>query len=335
MLNKIWKTIVATLSLCITITGCNANIGSETRTVNIKGQSQEKVLDEKNVAAYTKDDLKSSFSATIDESTIIDEDEIKVIAKSLIYSSYSVELELELINNTSTDCTFRSGTMGYSYNSINGFSVAGGYFAQDVAAGRSETVTAQFSLDDLILLGFTDIAVIGVGIQVEDSSGIYYESGEVEIKTSAFDSYDLSINSFISAMDGDILSEVYDFTISKSEKEVYINGNISIESIYVLTSNEGKQAVFIQAYNSGSDKAFVNTRDIYVNGEEVYEGIWSSEGLLPGKRGVLTIDLSRVIDDYENSDLAKNGADSIDFTFRLNSARGEEIWSDKISIQIK
>ena len=206
---------------------------------------------------------------------------------------------------------------------------------QDVTAGASENVTASFLLDNLILLGFTDIAVIGVGIQVSDSSGIYYESGEVEIKTSAYDSYDLTKNTFISAMDGEILPEVYNFSVNKAEKDIYTNGNISIESVYVLTNKNGNQMVIIQAYNSGSDKAYVNSRDIYVNGEEVYDGLWSAEGLLPGKRGVLTIDLSRIIDDYENSDIAKNGADSIAFTFRLNSARGVEIWSENISVQVK
>ena len=86
--------------------------------------------------------------------------------------------------------------------------------------------------------------------------------------------------------------------------------------------------------SKGSTKAYVNSRDIYVNGEDIHEGIWSSAGILPGKRAILTIDLSRVIDDYEESDVAKKGADSIAFTFRLNDERGSEIWSEPITIEM-
>ena len=69
-----------------------------------------------------------------------------------------------LENNTADDHEFHCGIAGYGYNSINGFSVGEGYFNQEVSAGGSETVTAGFPLDEMTILGFTDIAEIGIGI---------------------------------------------------------------------------------------------------------------------------------------------------------------------------
>lgn len=326
-MNKTLRKLVVLCTLCgITLVGCGNNYGTDGE----KGS----VL-EKGKASYTKDDLNLNFSATIDEQTIIDEKGIKVTAKNLTYSNYSADLELTLENNTNEDYEFYCGTAGYNYNSVNGYSMSGGYFNQDVAAGSSETVKASFSLEDLTILGFKDIAVIGLGIKVEQGLDVYYESGEVEIKTSAADSYDWNKNTFIEAMDGGILPAVYEYVINKTEKDVYSNGDISIESLYVFTNRSGAQSVFAQIYNSGSKKAYLNSRDIYVNGELVREGYWSSAEILPGKRGILSFDLSRAMEDYENSEVAENGADSIEFTFRLNDELGMEVWSTPIKITIR
>ena len=328
-MRKTCRGLVAVSAMCLLLSGCGAEGGAGSgsgKNTETGGISQ---------STYTKDDLHLNFSATIDETTIMDEKGIKVTAKGLTYSNYSADLELVLENNTEDDHEFCCGTAGYGYNSINGFGVGGGYFTQDVSAGGSETVTASFPLDELTLLGFTDIAEIGLGIQVAEGLDVYCESGEVTIRTSAAGSYELSGNPFITAMDGGILPAVYEYTINKSEKDVYKNGDISIESMYVYTNKSGAQCVMVQTYNAGSEKAYVNSRDIYVNGEEVYEGIWSSAGILPGKRAILTIDLSRVIDDYEESDVTKKGADSIAFTFRLNDERGSEVWSEPITIEMK
>lgn len=61
-----------------------------------------------------------SETAEIEETVMIDENDIKITATGLKYTSYSVELELDIENNSDKALSFISGSLGYSCNSVNG-----------------------------------------------------------------------------------------------------------------------------------------------------------------------------------------------------------------------
>ena len=54
------------------------------------------------------------------------EDNVKITATGLKYTAYEVKVSLTIENNTDKSLSFRSGTMGYSCNSVNGYMVDAG-----------------------------------------------------------------------------------------------------------------------------------------------------------------------------------------------------------------
>lgn len=100
-------------------------------------------------------------TATLEETVLVDESDVKITATSLKYTAYEVKVSLTLENNTDKNLSFRSGTMGYSCNSVNGYMVDGGYLNTDVAAGKKSNESVAFDIGELSILGLSDIADIG------------------------------------------------------------------------------------------------------------------------------------------------------------------------------
>lgn len=110
-------------------------------------------------------------TATMEETVLVDESNVKITATGLEYTDYDVTLSLTIENNTDQDLSFRSGTSGYSCNSINGYMVDDGYLNADVTAGKKTNETVSFNVDELTLLGLTDIADIELGFSITDDQG--------------------------------------------------------------------------------------------------------------------------------------------------------------------
>lgn len=58
-------------------------------------------------------------TATLEETVLVDESNVKITATGLKYTAYEVKVSLTLENNTDKNLSFRNGTMGYSCNSVN------------------------------------------------------------------------------------------------------------------------------------------------------------------------------------------------------------------------
>ena len=122
-------------------------------------------------------------SATIEETVLVDECDIKITATGIKYTAYDVKLSLAIENNSDQDLSFYSGTSGYNCNSINGYMVDNGYLNADIAAGKKSNETVSFSVDELTLLGFDDIADIELGFSITDSNyDDYLQTGPRQIK---------------------------------------------------------------------------------------------------------------------------------------------------------
>ena len=123
------KRIIAIVAgILFLITGC----GTE-------GKNNEKNLDgEQTKKEETKESIDGfNTEGTIEETVLIEENSVKVIAKDLQYTNDYAELSLIIENNSEKNYTFYSGTLGYSCNSVNGYMIDDGYFNTDVAAGKN------------------------------------------------------------------------------------------------------------------------------------------------------------------------------------------------------
>ncbi len=57
------------------------------------------------------EELTPVFSATINETVLVDEKDVKITATELTYTEYSAELELLIENNSNKDLSFYSGSL--------------------------------------------------------------------------------------------------------------------------------------------------------------------------------------------------------------------------------
>lgn len=271
-------------ALCLSACGGGAPEGSSAAP---DGNSTEPA----NTPAADIGTLEKNFTATIEETVLLDEKDVKITAKELTYQNgYAAELSLLLENNTDKELNFYAETLSCAMNSINGYMVPDGYISETVAAGMSANATMTFELDQLAILGITDIAEIGVGFEIQNDTKDYLTTGPLVIKTDKTDSYDSSKDTFAEAMDGMIVPAAYGFSIDYRAAEPLLDEKgVKILNQYVITNKDGQQTLFMEAINNSDKGVYLAEADVSVNGLSVSSGTWDSEYILPGKRAVLSL----------------------------------------------
>jgi len=237
-------------------------------------------------------------SATMEETVLVDENDVKITATGLKYTAYEVKVSLAIENNSSQDLSFRSGTLGYNCNSVNGYMVDEGYLNADIAAGKKANETVSFSAERLTLLGFSDIADIELGFSITDSKyNDYLITGPRQLRTSIADSYSYETDTYRQAMANNVLGSL-GFTIDCDSEEVaYDQKGIRVVSQTLATNSGGEQALLVEVENTSSDMVYVSVGDVSMNGLGVQSGTWSTDWVSAGKRRVITMNLSNILDE--------------------------------------
>lgn len=152
-------------------------------------------------------DLKPfATDATIEETVLVDENGVRIVATGLEYGNNMVNLNLLIENNSGQDLSFVSGSLGYSCNSVNGYMVEEGYLNVDVTAGSKANETVGFSMDGLSLYGITEVADIQIGFSISDSDYNHSYSGPRQVRTSIADTHDYSVDTYKEMVGGSIVS---------------------------------------------------------------------------------------------------------------------------------
>ena len=155
-----------------------------------------------------------ALQATMEETVLVDEKDVKITATALQGTSNQVELSLAIENNSDTDLSFLSGTMGYSCNSVNGYMIDDGYLNVDVVAGKKANETIKFSVDQLELMGITDIADIEIGFHIQTSDyDTYLRTGPRQLRTSLSDFYDYSADTYQEAINNGEFAQIYRYSM--------------------------------------------------------------------------------------------------------------------------
>lgn len=238
-------------------------------------------------------------SATLEETVLVDEDGVKITVTGIKYTAYDVRLSLAIENDTDQDLSFHSGTMGFSCNSVNGYMVDDGYLSADVPAGKKANETVSFSIDELTLLGITDIADIELGFSVTDGQyDDYLQAGPRQLKTSLADTYDYSTDTYRRAITDRGLSGSLGFSLDADLDEVpFDEKGVRVLSQTLLTNSNGSQALLVEVENTTSDVVYAAVGDVSLNGLGVQSGTWSTHWISPGKRRVITMNLSNMLED--------------------------------------
>lgn len=318
MKRKIARIITAILvvGMVVTMVGCGK------KEMKVKKNESESVP-------------KGIFSATIEETVIIDEAGVKVTAKELLYTDYSVELELLIENNSDRNLQFHAGTLGNSSNSINGYMIGDGYIGEDVAAGMSATEKVSFSIENLLMYGIEDIADITLGIDIKDDNyDEYLPLTQKTIKTSIADKYDYKKDTFMEAMDSEIYTKLVGATIDSSTKEeLFDKQGIKSLCTYVITNKEGTQGLLFEVINNSGKDQYASINAVQLNGIQVYGGTWDNQFINAGKRAVMYIDTSKLMDKNMQSQYGIDAFSQISFTLGVHDNDYRMIGDTKVELE--
>ena len=275
--------IIAAVMMALALTACGNPSPAPADTTDGENKQENEVIDQGG------EGLTPVFSATINETVLVDEKDVKITATELTYTGYSAELELLIENNSDRDLSFYAGTLGYSVNSVNHYMIADGYLGEDVDAGMQARPSVSFSLDQLMMYGITDIADIGLGIEIKDGYDEYLITGPIEIPTSIADTYDYDKDTFREAMNSKALAKEYGFVIDYySDDALFDESGMKVLSSYVITNEDGKQGLLLEVINQSDKIQYAIAADSVLNGIAVSD-YGDSELVVPGKRAVLDI----------------------------------------------
>lgn len=237
-------------------------------------------------------------SATIEETVLVDESDVKITTTGLKYTASSVKLSLSIENNSDKNLSFHAGTLGYNCNSVNGYMVDDGYLNASVASGKKTNETVTFDVGELTLLGFTDIADVELGFDISDDQyDDYLETGPCQLKTSIADSYDYASDTYRAAIaNGGAMSALGGTIDHDSDETVFDQKGVRVLSQTLVTNSSGDQALLVEVENTGSDMVYVSVGDVSLNGLGIQSGTWSTDWISAGKRRVISMDLSSMLD---------------------------------------
>lgn len=244
-------------------------------------------------------------TATISEMVLLDQDGIKITAKSLDLEGWmGPEIKVLIENNTDKNLSFQTRS-----SSVNGYMVET-MFHTEVAAGKKVNESIVLSSSDLELCGITNLATIEFSFHIfyTETWNEYLDTDIITINTSLADThvqnYDAS---------GDVAYDVNGI-------KIVIKG-LADESLF------GPSIVFY-AYNANDKAVTIQVRSVSINGFMI-DPICSAD-LAPGKHLVDTIT-------FMDSDLEENeiaSIESVELSFHIYTADDwlEAIDTDPITI---
>lgn len=332
------KLLSLLLVLCLTfsLAACGSNIddgsaGNEQQTEN--NSSETTPPDDK---PKTPDEKLGTFNknASLAKTVMVDEDGVKITATGLNYTNHSVELDLVIENNSGKDLSFISGSMGYSCNSINGYMMSDGYLNCDVANGKKANDSISFSYDGLMLYGINEIADMEIGFDISDDNYNHTYSGPRQVKTSVFDAHDYNKDCYQETITSRAAMNTYNYDITHfSQDSLYDINGIKLLSSAVMINRDGETALLLELENTTNDTVYVSTSDIAINGLVVSSSTWSSDAINPGKRGIVNVEISSVLNLEYWSIYGINEVGSVTLSLSQRNSDGNDI-ADKTPVEI-
>lgn len=267
-----------------------------------------------------------STTATLDETVMVDEGGVTITATGLTYTAYSVDLELTIENNSGKNLSFVSGSLGYSCNSINGYMVKDGYLNCDVANGKKAKESISFGYDALMLYGIHEIADLEIGISMTDDDYNTTYTGPRQLKTSAFDAYDYGTDHYQETITSEAAMNTYGYEMKHFSKDpLYDRNGVKLLSSGIMTNQDGGTALLLELENTTDSMVYLSTADIALNGLLLNSSTWSSDAINPGRRGIVTVELSAVLDPAYWGVYGITNVESVSLSLGQRNEKGMEI----------
>lgn len=273
-------------------------------------------------------------NVTLDEIVMLDKDGIKITATGLNYTDYSAELELIIENNTEKNLSFISGSYGYKCNSVNGYMMSNAYLSCNVAAGKKAIDSVSFDYDELMIYGITEIADVEIGFDIGDDNYNHTYIDPIQLKTSAFDSHDYSVDCYQTAITNSATMNAYGYDIKYFSKDAFYDENgVKLVSSCFVVNDYGETMLLLELENTTGNSVHVRTSDVSLNGLLSYGSDWSDDTINPGKRGIIDVNLSYSLEKEYWSVYGINELSSVSIALTQQNSEGTNI-TDKVYVEI-
>lgn len=313
------RQILATLllvSLLLGATSCTTNkkeTSKETSTKTATNTQSEPEIPE------------FSSEATIEETILVDANNVKVTATGLNYTERAVEVNLLIENNSDRTLSFITGSVGYNWNAVNNYMLSSSYLNADVTSGNKATESIRIDINELQLYGIKEIADIQIGFDIEDEDFNEVYRGVGKITTSAAANQDYQASTYQETISSGLTKAIYSYSLDHfSDKELYNQGDISISSEALVTNKDGEKAFLIEVKNNGSEPVYAKFSDIAINGLVSYSGLWTSQALLPGCSRIFDLSTSSILEPALGEKCGIKEIGSFEFCFTVTDNDGTE-----------
>lgn len=295
---KRWLSLVFTICLVLSLAACGNNTPPSSEHTGAASTDSAATKNTEVSKSEIPDETLGSFhqEATIAETVLVDENDVKITATGLNYQNYCVEVELLIENNSQKALSFICESMGYSRNSVNGYMIGDGYLNCDVAAGKKTNETVSFSYDNLRLFGIQEIADIELGFDISDDDYNDFYTGPRQIKTSAYDTYDYSTNSYQDVIVSPAAMNTFNYEMAYFTKDVvYEENGVKALSAGMMVNQDGEHLIILELENSTDKTVCAEVSNIVINGLVVNDSPYSSDAITPGKHGMVNMQLSSIL----------------------------------------
>lgn len=235
-------------------------------------------------------------SYNIEETVLVDENDVKITATGLTYTNSAVEVNLLIENNSEKNLSIYTGSIGYSPNAVNGY-MLGGYMNAEVAAGKKTNETISYNFNELAVYGITKIADLQLGFEIKDENYEGFKTGPRQVKTVVADSYDYSVDTYAESVKDGVVESLFDYEVNYFAEDVlYEQNGVSVVSQALMTNEGGEQSVFLEVANDSEEIVYVSGSSIALNGLIVTGRNWFTEMICPGMRNVIQLSVNPMID---------------------------------------
>lgn len=268
---------------------------------------------------------KFDTSYDIEETVLVDENDVKITATGLTYTDYEVQVNVLLENNSDKNLSFYTGSYGEGTNAVNGY-VLGGYMDEDVAAGSNINAIISYSIEDLQRHGMTEIADFLFAFTIEDEDGESFETSLTQVKTKAAEDYDYSVSTYAQAVKNGIVESIYDCEVNYVAEDVlYEQNGVRVVSQTLLTDTNGLQEVFLEVVNDSEETVWVALSNTAINGLLVDSRDKYGDIVYPGTRRVITIPVYLMINSEFSEYLGISEIGNMTVNLELSDADDEAI----------
>lgn len=210
-----------------------------------------------------------------------------------------------------------------------------GYVNCEVEAGQSATDALTFDFNELNIYGITEIADMEIGFDISDDEYNSVYTGPVQIKTSAAESYDYTVNTYQEILNNGAFENAFNSTVNYfSDDDLYSNYNICVTSAALMINSDGEPVLMFEIENNSQSEVVVSINDVSINGNIVREDHWSSDNINAGKKRLVDLQLTDLADGYEGDFSGISNASSISFTFSVGENWYEPADSQTIDISL-